>query len=221
MTTFEEQGKFYLPWNPITTELKHDKRLFISMLQAEPYVYKITKVKNTSPKGIITFTVKQDRFEPDYDYVSLNPNNEDYGDMYADYYSSDFTPDIEPCKNDEDFDCNQLNYDKYTMVIEAVSDKVKLGSSKVLNVKIYNAVNEDVTYEYINSECNWTFELNDEEMNQEDLIIVDEEYSLKDGNKFKCKFKFNGDEKYLNYSINVTCKIENLSANFKLAIVAL
>ena len=57
------------------------------MLQKEPYVYKITKVKNTSQKGMITFTIKQDRFEPEHDYVSLDPDADDYGDMYADYYA--------------------------------------------------------------------------------------------------------------------------------------
>lgn len=214
---FEEQDKFYLPWNMITSELKHDMRLFISMFQKKPYVYIITKVDNISPKGIITFTVKQDEFEPDHDFVCLDPLSEDYGDMYADYYSSD----IEPCNNDEELDCDNLNYDKCTMVIEAVNDNVKLGTSKVLIAKIYDAENNDVTNDYSISECTWHFELEQSEIMQEELIIVDDTYSLIDGNKFKCKFKFNGDEQYLGKNINVTCQIENMSANISLDIVTL
>ena len=40
------------------------------MPQEEPYVYKITKVKNTTPKGIINYTLKQDMCNDELDYVS-------------------------------------------------------------------------------------------------------------------------------------------------------
>lgn len=215
-TVFDDQGKFYLPWTPIASELRHDMRLFISMLQEEPWVYRITKVKNTSPKGIITFTIKQDRYEPEHDYVCLDPSNEDYGDMYADFFASD----VSPCSNDDSFNCNNLNYDKYTMIIEAANYNVKLGTSKVLTAKIYDAENNDVTSEYLSSECIWNVELVGTS-SEGNLIVIDEDYHLKDGNKFKCKFKFNGDEQYLSQNINVTCKIDNMSTNILLDIIAL
>lgn len=208
----DEQDKFYLPWSPISAELKHDMRLFISMLQEEPYVYIITKVDNTSPKGVVTYTVKQDEYEPEHDYVSLNPNNDDYGDMYANYYSSDVLPE----ENKESFD-----YSKYTMVIESANYNVKLGNSKVLTAKIYDAENNDITKIYSGYECIWNINLEQSEDIQEQLIVVDECYSLKDGNEFKCKFKFNGDEQYLGNNINVTCQIDNMSTEVSLDIVAL
>ena len=211
-TVFDEQGKFYLPWTPISSELRHDTRLFISMLQEEPWVYKITKVKNTSPKGIITFTVKQDRYEKEHDYVCLDPSNDDYGEMYADYYASDVYPKDE-YESVISTGCN--------IVIEAANYNVKLGTSKVLTAKIYDAENNDVTSEYLNSECIWNFEIVKAESVQDELIVVDEKYSLKDGNKFKYKFKFNGDEQYLGQNINVTCKIDDMSTNVLLDIIAL
>ena len=212
MTIYEEQDKFYLPWTPISSELGHDTRLIVSMLRPKPWVYKITKVDDTAPKGIIVFTVKQDRYEPEHDYVSLDPNNDDYGDMYANYYSSDAVP------HNKEVD---LEYKKHTMVIEAPSYNVKLGTSKVLTAKIYDAENKDVTDEYSGSECIWNFELESEVESQEELIIVDNDYKLKEGNEFKCKFKFNGDEQYINQNINITCTIGDISTNISLDIVTL
>ena len=212
LQVFDEQDKFYLPYNQITAGLKHDIRLCISMLQPEPYVFTITKVNNTSPKGIIIFTVKQDRFEKEHDYVCLDSNSENYGEMYADYFSSSVIP-------DEKIEIQNSNDSK--IVIEAANYNVKLGTSKVLTAKIYDAENNDITNEYLDSECIWDIELIHIENVQDELIVVDEKYSLKDGNKFKYKFKFNGDEQYLGKNIKVICKIDNISAEASLDIIAL
>ena len=221
--TFDNQDKFYLPYNQISTELRHDTRLCISMLQREPWTYVITKVDNTTPKGIITFTVKQDKFDQNNDYVQMDPNEDDYGDMYADalkLYPDYFESDVYPCRNDN-FDCTDLKYDKYTLIIEAPNDKVKIGYSKVLIAKIYDAENNDVTSFFKNSECIWDFKLEETNLVRKKLIVIDEDYSLKDGNKFKCKFMFDGDEQYIERNITVTCQIEDMHANIELDVVAL
>lgn len=215
---FDEQDKFYLPYNPISSGLKHDTRLCISMLQNEPWTYIITKVNNTTPKGIITYTVKQDRYEQDHDYVQLDPNAEDYGDMYADFYAFDVTL---QCIND-DFDCKELNYSKYTLVVESINNNIKLGASKIITAKIYDAYNNDVTNMFKDSECIWNFKLDDNmAIERKKIIVVDEDYSLKEGNKFKCKFKFDVDEQYLGHVITVTCNIEDMFANVQLNVIAL
>lgn len=216
-TTFDEQDKFYLPWNSITTELKHGIRLCISMLQKEPWTYRITKVNNTTPKGIVTFTVKQDKFEPLHDYVQLDINEPDYGDMYPDYYASDV---VQPCINDN-FDCTELKHNDYTLIIEAPNDKIKLGYSKVLTAKIYDAENNNVTDMFKDSECVWNFKLENTDIVRKKLIVIDEDYSLKDGNKFKCKFMFDGDEKYLQNNITATCQIDDMFADILLDVIAL
>jgi hypothetical protein len=208
----DETNKFILPWNPISAELKHDIRISISMLQKNPNIYIISKVDNTSPKGVITFTAKQDRFEPEHDYVCLDPNDINYGDMYADYYSSDVLP------HDEK---DSVKNKGYAISIESANYNVKLGTSKVLTAKVYDAENNDVTSLYYDSEFIWDFEINQTKTIQENLIIIDKDYSLKEGNKFKCKFKFNGDEQYLNHNIKVICKIEDMSSDVLLDIIAL
>ena len=218
MTSYDEQDKFLLPYNQISSCLRHDTRLFISMLQKEPWVYKITKVNNTTPKGIITFTVKQDRFSPDTDYVQLDPSAPDYGDMYADLNVSD----VGVCENDN-FDCDNLQYLQHVLIIESVNNTVKLGATKVLTAKIYDGENNDVTDMYINNQCDWKFT-----GTNEDLVVNKEswldEYYDDNGNqkyRFKCKFKFTGDETCLGSNLNVACNIEGLSSNILLDIKTL
>lgn len=223
MQVLDETNKFILPWNPISAELKHDIRLFISMLQKNPNVYIISKIDNTSPKGVITFTAKQDRFEPDHDYVCLDPNNSDYGDMYADYYSSDVVTHEDAMEYAE-----KMNAKGYVMKIEAPNYNVKIGTSKVLYAKIYDAEDNDITELFIDSECDWNVDIVDVKTLKDSLITNFDSYLdvYKDvyGNKkyrFKCKFKFDGDEQYINNNIIVTCKIEELSSEVSLDIIAL
>lgn len=209
---FDEQDKFYLPYNLVSAELKHDTRLCISMLQKEPWTYIVTKVNNTTPKGIITFTVKQDRYEPEHDYVQLNPDAPDYGDMYPDFWSSS----VIPKQNEEN-----VLYKKSKLAIEAPNYKIKFGYSKVLTAKIYDSEDNDITDMYKDSECIWDFKLENTDLVRKKLIVIDEDYSLKEGNKFKCKFKFDGDEKHLNQNIFVTCKIDDMTAKIPLDVSTL
>ena len=181
------------------------------MFKKRPWVYRITKVDDTGTRGLVIFTIKQDKFEPEHDHVEDNPNSEDYGCMYADYYSSD----VVPCGNDDTPDC-----DKHIITIETVNDNIKLGSSKVLTAKIYDNEGNDITEMYKDSECIWSFEVS-LVRTLNNLIFVDEDYSKKEENKFKCKFKFNGDEQYLGHNIKVICKIDNLASDVLLDIVHL
>lgn len=210
--TYDNQDKFYLPYNMETVGLRHGVRLCISMLRKEPLTYRITKVDDTTPKGNIIFTVKQDKYEPEHDYVQLDPNAHDYGDMYPDYWSSNVLPE----KDEKD-----TLYKKYRLSIEAPNYNIKLGNTKVLTAKIYDAENNDITDVYKNSECLWDFKMEDVNLNRKKLIIIDKAYSLKEGNKFKCKFKFDGDEQYLRYNITVTCQIDDLVADVRLDVITL
>ena len=222
-STYDDQDKFYLPWNPITSELVHDTRIIISMLKKRPWVYRITKVDDTATRGLLTFTIKQDRFEPDHDYISIDPKNKDYGDMYADYFESD----VKPCVNDDTPNC-----DEHIITIETVNDNVKLGSSKVLTAKVYDSENNDITDLYKNSKCDWSFELVSSRSNlieierswldeyKEEYIECNKvKYRIK--YRFKCKFKFNGDEQYLGYNIKASCTIDDMTSNVLLDIVPL
>lgn len=215
MNVLDEQGKFWLPWNKITSEVKHDMRFFISMLQEEPYVYKVSKIKNTAPKGVVTVTIEQDRFNADSDYVNLET-----GEMYANYYSSTIVPEEQIIPNTEENEPDvEVNTD--ILSIEAKTYSVRInGGSKVVYAKILDKDGNDVTNNYDSSLFEWSFSFKDDEFVEDGLIVIDETYSFKDGNQYKCKFKFKGDEAYLNKRITVTLKVDELSASADLDIVS-
>ena len=215
MNVLDEQGKFWLPWNKITSEVKHDMRFFISMLQDEPYVYKVSKIKNTAPKGVVIVTIEQDRFNADSDYVNLET-----GEMYANYYSSTIVPEEQIIPNTEENEPDvEVNTD--ILSIEAKTYSVRInGGSKVVYAKILDKDGNDVTNNYDSSLLEWNFSFKDNEFVEDGLVVVDETYSLKDGNQYKCKFKFKGDEAYLNERITVTLKVNELSASADLDIVS-
>lgn len=209
VTVFDDVCKWLLPWNPISSEIKHDQRMFVSMLQNEPYVYKVSKIKNTSPKGIITITAKQDRFNPNTDFVDNNPNSSTYGEMYADYYSSTVTPETQ----------EDLSIGEHILSIEAKTYSVRIGGSKVLYAKIKDMAGNDITNTYDSSNLEWSFSMDGMSI-ENTLIAVDNGYRFKDEkNYYKCKFKFTGDELYLNKKIAVTLKIKNLTAKVDLEVV--
>lgn len=84
-------------------------RFIISMPRKKPYVYIISKVQDTIPKGIITFTLKQVEFNQFTDYVNL-----DTQEMIADYYISKNKPNKDETDDvvvDEDNDDNKNNED--------------------------------------------------------------------------------------------------------------
>lgn len=205
MNVLDEQGKFWLPWNKLTSEVKHDMRFFISMLQEEPYVYKASKIKNTSPKGIIAVTIEQDRFDSNKDYVDF-----DTGEMYADYYASNITP--------EEIIIEEQNTD--IISIEAKSYNVRIGGSRIVYVKITDSNGNDVTNKYDGLSLRWNFVLQDETLDTIGLIVKDDGYRYKDGNQYKCKFKFNGDEKYIGKKIIANVTLNNLAASAELTITA-
>ena len=205
LNVLDEQGKFWLPWNKITSEVKHDMRFFISMLQEEPYVYKASKIKNTSPKGIITVTIEQDRFDSNKDYVNL-----DTGEMYADYYASDIIPE-ENIPEEQNTDI---------LSIEAKSYNVRIGGSRIVYAKFTDCNGNDVTNNYDALSLQWKFTLQDESLDSINLITKDDEYHNKDGNQYNCKFKFNGDENYIGKKIIATVTLNNLSASADLIVTA-
>lgn len=214
LTTLDNQDKFWLPWNPIASEIKHDQRMFISMIQDEPYVYMISKINNTSPKGVVECTVVQDIFNKNTDYVDNNPSSDTYGEMYADYYSSTIVPEEIPIIKEEEPVTDVLS-------IEAKTYSIRVnGGSKIVYAKILDKDGNDVTNNYNSNDLVWSFSFKDNECAEDILFDIDKTYSLKDENEYKCKFKFLGDETYLNERITVKLTINGLSAYADLDIVS-
>ena len=178
------------------------------MLQEEPYVYKASKIKNTSPKGIITVTVEQDEYNPHKDYVNLET-----GEMYADYYSSTIQP-------EEVVEIIEENKPTNIISIEAKTYKVRInGGSKVLNAKFLDVIGNDITNNYHGEILKWKFYIDEQELDNS-LIKLDNTYNNSVDHVCKCKFYFLGNEDFLNKKLTVKLSTNDLSASTDLDIVS-
>ena len=198
VTVFDEQGKFWLPWNLISSFLHHDMRLFISMIQKTPYVYKVSKIKNTSPKGIISITVVQTEFNQHVDYVNL-----DTGDMYANYYSSN----VEPEENISVTD--NIIADK--LLISTDSYNLKIGVNTDLSIKSYDKSGKEVQVD--NDKISWKLLLNNVDVTQNRNIIT---YFNNNNNRLTINFV--QDARFVGKILNIECSYNDLVAKAQLNI---
>ena len=67
--------------------LGQTQRIVCSAKTDTPLTYKVTKVNNTKPIGIVKVTIKQDNFNQHTDYVEKDANGNIIG-MWADYFES-------------------------------------------------------------------------------------------------------------------------------------
>lgn len=107
-TSPENQTQFILPTTPLTQEITYNMRFLISDNQINPIAWEVSKIEDTSPKGITYVTLKQDFFNPNRDNKEL---------MIADYYKSN----IEPEENTSD-------------ILDVTHMKIKYSSSATVKV---------------------------------------------------------------------------------------
>ena len=116
----------------ISDDNDSNQRLIISTLSPNPSVWKVSKVQNLTPLGILKLTYKQTVFDEHTDYVDW-----DTGEMYADYYIND----IAPIEETETY--------VVTASITALNNIIKLGGSyKLLTVLFFDEDGNDVTEDY-------------------------------------------------------------------------
>ena len=201
-TVFDDQDKFILPWSPITSEIKHDMRMFVSMLQEQPTVWRITKVNNTSPKGIIYITGKQDAFNEHQDYVNLET-----GEMFADYYQKAVIP-----TEEEKEDSTTIVIPEGYINLRCTIAQLKVGGSyRSITATCFSKDDVDITESY--KKFNWEYTIDDKDVSGLiDMVEIDVN---------KIKIKFIGDEYYLGKVLTVKCKSDTLTGELQLNIVAL
>lgn len=101
-TTLDDVNKVWLPLNDITDKLHYlngegkTQRTILSAKTSYPLTWKISKIENSKPIGILKVTTKEDEFNPKTDYIEKDDQGYVIG-MWADYYSADKT---EPIDND-------------------------------------------------------------------------------------------------------------------------
>lgn len=201
--TVNNVEKAYLPLNSITENINYvgedgnNQRMIISAKTKHPLVWKLTKLENTKPLGILQLTFSQSEFNEHSDYIEIDENDSIIG-MWADYNSG-----IEPTDPSISIITPSTTYGKIT----ASTSIIKVGGSyKTLNLKLYDVNDNEVTDNYSNATFKWGCSITD----GNETIILTDLITWSNGSLFnQKKIKFPDDRKYLNKILDVKCIIDN------------
>ena len=197
INTTNDVSKIILPLNSITDKLDYlrengiNQRVILSAKTNKPLTWKMSKVENTKPIGILKLTLSQDTFNPHTDYIEKDENGKIIG-MWADYFSSDLSVPV-----DEPVPLKPTNYVGCNIVCSANNVKVG-GTYKTITSNFYNETYEDISDEYKDIERVWNFYIDDILVNK----LVDVKYDV---NKNIIKIKFKDDKQYIGKSLLIEC----------------
>jgi len=93
--TVEDQGMFLVPLNRLTEKIWYNKRYLIDakVTQDECRAWKVSKINRVDIPGMAVITLAQDHFNPDTDYIEIDPVTHNTVALWADYYDVPITPD--------------------------------------------------------------------------------------------------------------------------------
>lgn len=160
VNTPDDIKKLLLPLNDVTKSFGHiinnneNQRLILSAKTDHPLTWKVSKIENTKPIGIIRVTLKEDVFDPHTDYIEKDEDGYIIG-MWANYFDSQ----LEPIEPEENIPEPKL----YTHCIMSTPNKnsLKNGSSRYKKlVNTYLDENEiDVSSQYTERTKQYTFKI--------------------------------------------------------------
>ena len=198
--SLDNVDKAFLPLNEITKNIRYvgddntNQRMIISAKVDRPLVWKLTKLENTKPLGILQLTFSQTYFDEHKDCVERDGNGNIIG-MWADYYTSEITP-TDPT---EPIPIPSSNYGTIT----ASTSTIKIGGSyKTLTITIYDEYGTDITEAYSDVDFNWSCSIDGEDFTNSDIITW-----LKGATFNKKKIKFSNDRSYLEKILEIKCEI--------------
>ena len=202
--SLDNVNQIWLPMNVITERIHYisddnesNQRLIISTLSPNPSVWKVSKVQNLNPLGILKLTYKQSVFDEHTDFVDWNT-----GEMYADYYVNNIVPVEE-----------SVEYE-VTASITALNNTIKLGGSyKLLTISFIDADGNDVTEEYselITQEC-WKCSIDEVDYTENELITW-----LPQTENNEMKIKIGYDLSLLTKILVVQCEVKEVVGTIEL-----
>lgn len=199
----------WLPLNSITQHLGYlnsigeNQRICCSAKVENPLTYKISKVNNTKPIGIIKITLDQDNFNQFTDYVEKDKNGNIIG-MWADYYLGNVPP-----KDNYEPELEDIPL----CTISSANQKLRVGGSyKTLTANV-SKDGVDVTEQYSITKDNWAVFIEDKDITSSDLITLLEQ---KDNT---IKIKFANDRSYISKIITVRCTVEKSVGEIQLTLI--
>lgn len=133
-----------------TRYFRHELRLMLTTNVIHPKCYKVTKINELAPKGILKCTLKQDEFDERKDYVDL---------LLCNYYDDDGDLIIDPINAEEPIEENtSIIYSASLVNEELIKDETFVGEMKIginsyfiaefSNLKV---VNPEWRISYVNS----------------------------------------------------------------------
>ena len=159
-------------------------------------VWKVTKIENTHPIGLLQLTFSQSSFDVHSDYIERDENGKIIG-MWADYYGAS---DIAPTDPTEPTPTPSSNYGTIT----ASTSTIKIGGSyKTLTATVFDENGTDITDSYSDADFEWYCSVDGTDLTENTDIIT-----WLDCTTFnKKKIKFSNDRSYLEKILEVKCEI--------------
>lgn len=196
----EDNSKFILPLDRDTEKLYYNQRIVLdNNVLSEPRVWKTTKINRVDSNGVVMFTLAQDKFNPNADYL-----DED-GYWWADYFNAETG---QPNVNNEVEPIDNI----YGVISCAGTQSIKVrGSYKKFTVNFFNG---EESIEPLQG--SWHFFVGDEPA--ESLIIT----KTDDLPSNEIKVKFTGESTYIGKELLVRfTPILGDSTEFTIPIVSL
>lgn len=210
LTGLDDINKILLPLNNITKSFGHVKengenqRVILSAKMDYPLTWKVSKIENTKPIGIIKVTLKEDFFNQNTDFVEKDKDDNIIG-MWADYYDTSIEP-ITP----EELVPEPKPYNNCIGSASIYSIK-NGGSARTITFSYFNEENEDISYQYSETDKEFQFIVDNDDVSEYVTYTVQ-----KDKNVIKVKFS-NSD--YIGKILTIKCLVEYIWGEVKLQIV--
>ena len=187
-TVMEMQSKFWLPWNSISNEIFYNQRIILSMPMEIPLTWQISKIENTTPRGVVMITIYQDTFNPKTDYIDKSEPT--HWRMYADYYKFPAEPETDESQSQVE------EPPKGSGTVTSTTALFKIGGTwKTLTANFYNEDGEEI----VPDSYAWAFRMGD---GTDATFLVETKESTSNN---KIKVKFLGDESYVGKQLIATC----------------
>ena len=203
ISSLDNVDKAYLPLNTITENINYvdenstNQRMIISAKTKHPLVWKLTKLENTKPLGLLQLTFSQTSFDQNNDYIEKDDDGNIIG-MWADFYES-----TTPTDPDTPTPTPSTIYGKIT----ASTSTIKVGGSyKTFTLKLYDADDNEITDNYSSyspDDFKWSCYIKGNETDD-----LSDKVTWLNGSLFnQKKIKFTDDRSYLNQILVIHCRI--------------
>lgn len=208
--------KAFLPLNNITENINYvdensnNQRMIISAKTKHPLTWKLTKLENTKPLGLLQLTFSQTSFDQNNDYIEKDDDGNIIG-MWADFYES-----ITPIDPDIPSPTPSTTYGKIT----ASTSTIKVGGSyKNLTLKLYDADDNEITDSYSSyspDDFKWTCSIT---YGNKTTDLTDVVSWLKGSLFNQRKIKFPNNRSYLGKILDVKCIVDGIETVEKFEII--